>query len=117
MREYTGALPFQDLCKQEDLLLVQFGSADCGPCLALRQKLSLWQERHGNVEALYVSTEQHPALAAQEGIFVVPTILFYVDGHCALRESGCFSLEQLLRQVERDLTLIAEACNDLKQEK
>ena len=106
MKEYNASPSFQEELEQDGILIVQFGSAACQPCTALRQRISLWQEAHNNVEALYVSLETYPHLAAQNGIFTAPTVLVYVDGQLTLRESGYFSLELLLRQVERYLSLL-----------
>ena len=106
MKEYNASHSFQEELEQDGILIVQFGSASCQPCTALRQRISLWQEAHSGVEALYVSLETYPQLAAQNGIFTVPTVLVYVNGQLTLRESGYFSLELMLRQVERYLALL-----------
>ncbi len=106
MKEYNASYSFQEKLDQDGILIIQFGSASCQPCTALRQRISLWQEAHSGVEALYVSLETYPQLAAQNGVFTVPTVLVYVNGQLTLRESGYFSLELLLRQVERYLALL-----------
>ncbi len=106
MKEYNASHSFQEKLEQDGVLIIQFGSASCLPCTALRQRISLWQEVHSDVEALYVPLEKYPQLAAQNGIFTVPSVLVYVNGHLTLRESGYFSLELLLRQVERYFSLM-----------
>lgn len=107
MKEYDSSYTLQEKIEQDGILIVQFGSASCQPCAALWQRISLWQEAHGDVEALYVSIERYPQLAAQNGIFTVPAVLVYVKGRLTLRESGCFSLELLLRQAERYRAFLA----------
>lgn len=91
---------FQRLIHERKLLLVQFGSAACAPCRAIKGRLEEWAER-ADVTVLYLPMEDFQDLAAQEQIFTVPTILVYVEGRLTIRESGCFSLEEILGKIER----------------
>ena len=94
-------LELEQTIRAGGLLLVQFGAETCAPCLAIREKIEMWRTEHQKIRYLYVSTEQFPALCAQESVFSVPTIFVYAEGRLTLRESGYFSLENLLQQVER----------------
>ena len=92
---------FNALRQAERLLMVQFGSETCTPCTAIRRKLEEWLTGHPRVFGGYVPVEEARALSAQLGVFTVPTILVYAEGRLSARASGYFSLEDLLRQVER----------------
>ncbi len=85
----------------EDVVLVQFGSHTCSPCSAIRRRIDLWQRDYPGVCCLYVPVEAFPELCGQLGVFVVPTVFVYVQKKLTLRESGYFSLDQLLRQTEK----------------
>ena len=45
-------------------------------------------------------------LAAELGVFTVPTVFFYVDGKLTIRESGYFSMEQIFNRIERYRELV-----------
>ena len=83
------------------LLVVQFGAASCTPCTAIRQKLDSWLDEYGQAEGLYVPIDEFPEAAAEQGIFTVPAVLVFAEGRLTVRESGCFSLEDVLRRAER----------------
>ena len=99
---------FEALLQTERLLLVQFGAATCAPCKAIGQKLDAWLGEHPSVTAVYIPIEEFKALTGQLGIFTVPTIFIYAEGKLTVRASGYFSLEDVLRQLERYETLLFE---------
>lgn len=94
------------ILKQAEILILQFGSESCLPCHGIRWKLDQWQQSHPEAACLYIPIEAFGELAAQEGIFTVPTVLVYIQGKLTIRESGYFSLELLLAQVEKYRSLI-----------
>lgn len=96
----------QDLIQESAMCVLQFGDASCLPCSALRGRLEQWLERQSNVESRYIPIREYPALAAQMGIFSVPTILVFIQGKLIARESGYFSLDQIIDRVERTLKLL-----------
>ena len=81
--------------------IVHFGAEDCGPCHAIREKILLWRRAHPAVGYVYIDTAQFPTLCAQRGVFTVPVVELWADGRLFRRESGCFSLEELLGQAAR----------------
>ena len=92
---------FAALREAETLLVVQFGAVTCAPCTAIHQKLEAWLEGHPGAAGVYIPVEDFRALAAQEGVFTVPTVFVYVEGRLTVRASGYFSLEEVLAQAER----------------
>ena len=83
------------------IVVVQFGSGRCTPCKALQNKIKIWNQEHPAVCHVYVSVDELKQLSAQMEVFTVPAILVYVEGRLTIRQSGYFSLEQILEQVER----------------
>ena len=83
------------------VVLVHFGTEDCEPCRAIREKILLWRREHPGVGYIYVDAAEFPALCAQRGVFTVPVVEIWAEGRRFQRESGCFSLEELLGQAER----------------
>ncbi len=94
-----------DLIQNTPFVLLQFGSEKCAPCHSISYKLEQWQLQHGNVVIRYIPIEQFPELPAQLGIYSAPTILTYIDGKLFQRESGYFSLEQLLEQFSKKIEI------------
>ena len=109
MQQLTPSLPLEDLIARHPVLLVQFGSAACAPCRAIHSRLDSWLTCHPAAQGVYIPLAQFPQLAAQNQVFTVPTVLVYVEGRCTLRESGYFSLDGLLMQVQRYLDLLGLA--------
>lgn len=101
----------EDFVRAHPLALVQFGSGECNPCAAIRQKVDRWLRAGGAgtpsdaaaqpVAALYVPMEKNLELAAQMGVLYVPTVRLYVDGGLALEGTGHFSLDAILERAER----------------
>lgn len=87
--------------RENELMLVQFGAESCAPCLALKEKITAWNESHAKIPCLYIPAEQFPELCAQLGVFTVPTIFVYAEGRLTVRESGYFGLGALLKKAEQ----------------
>ncbi len=99
---------FTELLQTQPVVLLQIGSARCAPCAAIRHRIDAWGQAQTGVAGYYVPIEDFPALAAQLGVLTVPTILVYAQGKLTIRESGCFSLDDLLCRVERYRDLCIE---------
>lgn len=109
MQIYTKELNFRQPDKNFPVLIVQFGSEKCMPCFAIKNKIDNWIETHSNVKGIYVPIEDFPEAAANEGIFSVPTILVFVEGMVTIRESGYFSLEDILSKIERYIDFLKDS--------
>lgn len=97
----------QAAIQQNQILILQFGSESCAPCKALQNRLKTWNQAHPAVCYAYVTVSQLPELCAQMGVFTVPTIFVYVDGKLTIQQSGYFSLDQMLDQIEKYEYLLA----------
>lgn len=93
--------------KREKLLILQFGAESCAPCSAIKNRIQAWNLLHPAVRFCYLPTEKLPKVCAQMGVFTVPTLLLYVQGKLSIRQSGCFSLDQILQQVQKYEDLLA----------
>ncbi len=100
--------PLEQLLQAQPVVLLQFTSPHCAPCTAIQQRILAWSQQKSGFQAYAVPIEDFPVLCGRLGVFTVPTLLVYVEGRLALRESGYFSLDDLLRRVERYLSLCTE---------
>ena len=110
-------MPMQAITTAEDLqllransaLLVLWGGAHCGVCQAIRPRLEALMAEHFAAAALaYVDCADAPALCAQEGVFSLPVLRFYVHGQLALEYARSFGLQQVLGDIEQVLALAAD---------
>ncbi len=97
----SGEWNVPEIIANQDFVILQFGTKSCTPCLALSRKLKSWGKEHADITVVYIPTEKYPEQSAQMGVLSSPTILTYINGQLQQRESGYFSLEQLLDQMEK----------------
>ena len=87
-------------------LLVLYGGAHCGVCQAIRPRLeALMAEHFADIALAYVDCAQASAVCAQQGVFSLPVLRFYVQGQLALEYGRSFSLVQVLGDIGRVLAL------------
>ena len=108
MKELENEMELDELCQNSPAVILQFGSETCGPCHAIRNRIDLWNTQHPRVQTRYIPIETQKALAAKWDIFSVPSVIVVIEGKVTVRQSGVFSLDQILSQTERILGLLEE---------
>lgn len=103
MKSLTQDENLNDLITSSTCCLLQFGDESCGPCLAIRERLTRWLESHPDITARYIPVSEFPEASAQMGVFTAPTVRFYIEGKLAADGSGYFSLDRMLDKIERYL--------------
>jgi thioredoxin 1 len=89
-------------------LLVLFGGAHCGVCQAIRPRIeSMVAQAFPQVSMAYVDCAQAPAVCAQQGVFSLPVLRFYLGGQLALERGRSFSLQEVGVEMERVLGLFS----------
>lgn len=96
----------EELIKTSKLCILQFGDESCEPCFALRERIDKWLESHPEAEGRYVALRENLEASAQFGILSVPTVAAYVCGKEVARESGYFSLDQILKRIDRNVDMM-----------
>jgi thioredoxin 1 len=100
--------------KTTQAVLLLFGGPQCGVCQAIKPKFeSLFASRHPEIVLVYVDCVYSPAICAQHGVFSLPVVQFYIEGHLYLERSRSFSLVELSNQVERIVRLWGGAADEL----
>lgn len=94
------------LINTSKICILQFGDESCGPCFALRERIEKWLETHPDAAGRYIPIRDNMELSAQMGILSVPTVSAYVCGKEVARESGYFSLDQILERIDRYADMI-----------
>ncbi len=96
----TGTWNIEEEINKQDLLILQYGTKTCNPCHALSKKLEDWSKEYPNVKVIYIPIENYLEQSHQMGILSAPTIHTYIKGQLFQKESGYFSLDQLLERYE-----------------
>lgn len=86
--------------------VVYFSTPDCNVCKVLKPKIiSLIEDKYPMLKFAYVDCETSRELAAQNSIFAVPTILFFMDGKELFRKSRNISLAEFDRDIARPYSI------------
>ena len=89
--------------------MVYFSTPECNLCKVLKPKvMELLNEKFEKIKFAYVDCEKSKELAAQNRIFAVPTILFYLDGKEMFRKSRHIGLSEIDQEISRPYSLFFE---------
>jgi len=80
VHEVTVPGPVRDAISSGRAIAIDFTSPSCGPCVAIAPVYAQLARACVDVLCLSARTDQAPALAAQYGIRVTPTFLFFHGG-------------------------------------
>jgi thioredoxin-like negative regulator of GroEL len=93
---------YQDIIRQNYAVLIYFSHDDCNVCKTLKPKVKqLISKDFERVKIYYVDIYKNPEIAAQNGIFVAPTILLLFEGKEHLRISRNLGIEELKEKIQR----------------
>lgn len=90
---------FERTVKDNDVVLVDFWAAWCGPCRMFAPVFEAVSERHLDVVFAKVDTEAEQVLAAQAGITSIPTLMIFRENVLVFAEPGALpgpALEELI---------------------
>lgn len=99
---YSNKNEFEELFGNNALLLCYYSYEACGVCKVLKPKvLEIISKEYPKTNFVYVDIKKHPELSAQNQVFTVPTILFYVDGREHFRLGRNFGIDELRYKIEK----------------
>ena len=93
---------FETTVVDNEIVLVDFWAAWCGPCRMFAPVFEKASEKHTDIVFAKVDTEAERSLAAQAGISSIPTLMAFRDGILVFSQPGALpgeSLEQLISGI------------------
>lgn len=106
-RDLSDSAALAGFLREHPICAIYFTTPDCGVCRVLKPKLArMLAERFPRVGFAQVDCAASPALAADMGVFAVPTLILFTEGRESLRRSRSFSLEDLASALERPYGLL-----------
>ncbi|WP_448628294.1 thioredoxin [Geodermatophilus sp. URMC 64] len=93
---------FEETVRGNDIVLVDFWAAWCGPCRAFSPVFEAASEQHPDIVFAKVDTEAEDALSTAAGIRSIPTLMAFRDGILVFNQAGALpgpALEQLIAGV------------------
>jgi thioredoxin reductase (NADPH) len=102
-----GSANFERTILDNEIVLVDFWAAWCGPCRQFAPVFERASETHTDVVFAKVDTEAEQQLAGAAQISAIPTLMAFKGGRMVYREAGALPpqvLEQLIDAV-KDLDL------------
>ena len=96
MNKANQPLPFSDLIKSGEPVLVEFFATWCAPCKALAPTLKHLADRTGDkLKIVKVDIDRSRAAATKFQIQSVPTMILFKDGKVVWRQTGVQSIGKL----------------------
>ncbi len=98
---------FLKLKDEEPALLAYFSTEICNVCKVLKPKVSeLVQNEFPKIKLAYIKSDKLPEVAAQNQVFIAPTILVFFEGREYIRKSRNIGIGELQREIERPYSMI-----------
>jgi thioredoxin 1 len=96
------AADFESTVRGNDIVLVDFWAAWCGPCRSFAPVFEAASQQHADVVFGKVDTEAEQALAGAAQITSIPTLMAFRDGILVFAQPGALpapALEQVITAV------------------
>ena len=90
MINFTKNDNLNKIISNNNIAIIQYGTATCMPCHSIKNRITTWQENHKEVVAYYISLEENMEITAQRGILSAPTVEVYIEGRLSIQKKWIF---------------------------
>jgi thioredoxin-like negative regulator of GroEL len=99
----------QAFVADEVAAVIYFSGDDCNVCSVLFPKVEAFlQQEFPRAGFARLNCSEYPEIAAQHGVFAIPTLVLYFDGREAQRFARNISLGQLREALDRPYRMLFE---------
>jgi thioredoxin 1 len=94
-----NAAGFEDVLKENDIVLVDFWASWCGPCRLFAPVFEKASDEHPDIVFGKVDTEAERSLAAAAGIQSIPTLMAFREGILVFSQPGALPASALAEVI------------------
>lgn len=104
MKEYSA---FQEYIREYPAVLAYVSGPDCNVCHVMKPKvMDMLAENFPEIKFLDINTAESPEIAAQLGVFVIPSVIGFFDGREFVRKARNFSIHELASELSRPYSML-----------
>lgn len=104
----NNKLQIESILKEKGMTLLYFSSNTCSACTAIKSKLEIALKKFPNLKVYEIPPFNTEEILANFSIFTFPAVLLYIDEKEYIREAKYFSVEKLLKDIDRYYTLSSQ---------
>ena len=101
MVKHVNKEEFENLIKQEKIVVVDFFAVWCGPCQMLTPVLEDLTNELTEIDVLKIDIDEEQELAISMGIEVVPTVMVFKNGEKRKVLEGLRSKSEFIEEIEK----------------
>lgn len=94
------------IIKNNEMVLVYFGTKACGVCNDIKPKIEKILKDYPNINKIYVDVEKSHKVAVDYNIFTIPGIILFVEGKETIREARQISIGDIKNRIDRYYNLL-----------
>jgi len=100
---------FDRVLADNEAVLAYFSTEDCSVCKVLKPKVSeMLLESFPLMKMIFIESDKLPELAAQNRVFMAPTVIIFFAGKETIRKSRAFGVDELNSEIRRPYSLLFE---------
>jgi thioredoxin 1 len=100
---------FDRIVATHDAVLAYFSIEACSVCHVLKPKVvELISGSFAKIKMVFVESDKLPELAAQNQVFIAPTVVVFFAGRETIRKSRTFGVNELSSEIQRPYSLMFE---------